>query len=99
MNEPARQATEDAILSVEIELADADRELRDNELVGVIDQSSTAEVAVLLDGLSRRYIPAGLGGDPIRNAAVLPTGKNFYGFDPARIPSPATYAIGEKLAQ
>jgi cobaltochelatase CobN len=99
MNEAARQATVDAILSVESELIDADRELRANELAGLIDQSSTAEIRALLDGLSGRYIPAGPGGDPIRNAAVLPTGKNFYGFDPARMPSPATYAIGEKLAQ
>lgn len=99
MNEVEREATVDAILSVESELTDENRKLRAEELADLIEQSSTAEIKALLGGLSGRYIPAGPGGDPIRNAAVLPTGKNFYGFDPARMPSPATYAIGEKLAQ
>ncbi|MGC3956481.1 MAG: cobaltochelatase subunit CobN [Verrucomicrobiota bacterium] len=63
-----------------------------------IEASGRAELDALSAGLAGKYIPAGPGNDPIRNPEALPTGKNFYGFDPARLPSVATFAAGSRLA-
>jgi len=47
------------------------------------------EMGALLDGLDGKYILPGPGGDPIRNPAVLPTGKNMHALDPQAIPTSA----------
>ena len=47
----------------------------------------------------RQIYPCWSGNDPIRNPDSLPTGKNFYSFDPTRIPSKSTYEMGTKLAK
>ncbi|MEW6618124.1 MAG: cobaltochelatase subunit CobN [bacterium] len=64
-----------------------------------IIQSAQRELDSFIAALSGRYIPAGQGNDPIRNPDSLPTGKNFYSFDPRRIPSKTTYEMGVKLAK
>ena len=44
----------------------------------------------MLDSMTTRHCaPAGPGGDPIRNPAVLPTGKNIHALDPQSIPTQA----------
>ena len=54
-----------------------------------------------LDGLVRaldgRFIAPAPGADLLRNPEVLPTGRNTYGFDPYRVPSPT--AMHEGRAQ
>src|SRR5690606_2665285 len=60
--------------------------------------SGPAEMQGLLDALEGKFISPDTGNDPLRNPDALPTGKNFYGFDPSRMPSQAIYAEGEKLA-
>ena len=45
------------------------------------------EVGALKEALDGRYIEPGPGGDPIRNPAVLPTGKNIHALDPQSIPT------------
>lgn len=72
--------------------AEKDRVRRD------LDDSPARELARLLDGLNGRYVPAGEGNDPLRNLAAIPTGKNFYGFSPARVPSRAAWEIGKRAA-
>ncbi len=57
------------------------------------------ELAHLLAALAGRYIPTSFGGDPIRNPEILPTGRNLYGFDPARLPSPRAWEVGRALAE
>ncbi|MGF1535758.1 MAG: magnesium chelatase subunit H, partial [Elainellaceae cyanobacterium] len=47
------------------------------------------ELGALLQGLEGRYVLPGPGGDPIRNPAVLPTGKNIHALDPQSIPTTA----------
>merc|ERR1711965_925919 len=47
------------------------------------------EMGALLDGLDGKFITPGPGGDPIRNPAVLPTGKNMHALDPQAIPTSA----------
>ncbi len=47
------------------------------------------ELGSLLRALEGEYILPGPGGDPIRNPAVLPTGKNMHALDPQSIPTAA----------
>jgi cobaltochelatase CobN len=63
-----------------------------------ISGSGSAEIAALLAGLDGRYVQPGEGNDPIRNPNALPTGRNFYGFNPQKIPSPAAWELGRKAA-
>ena len=49
-------------------------------------------------GLRGGFIAGGGGGEPIRNPDSYPTGKNFYGIDPDKVPKPASYDMGIKLA-
>ncbi len=58
-----------------------------------------SEIDSLMRGLRGGYIQAAAGGDPIRNPESLPTGKNFYGFDPEKVPSKAAWESGKKAAQ
>ena len=57
-----------------------------------------SEMASLIRGLSGGYIPSAPGNDPIRNPDSLPTGKNFYGFDPEKTPSREAWENGKKAA-
>lgn len=50
-------------------------------------------------GLDGRYIPPGLGGDPLRNPEVLPTGRNSYQFDPRLVPSEEACRRGREIAE
>lgn len=61
--------------------------------------SGKEEIKSLIKALSGKYIRPGQGNDPLRNPNSLPTGKNFYAFDPTKIPSPSVYELGKKLAQ
>jgi len=58
-----------------------------------------SEMESLLRGLRGGYIPPASGNDPIRNPESLPTGKNFYGFDPDKVPSKEAWAAGKNAAQ
>jgi cobaltochelatase CobN len=57
------------------------------------------ELTNLLAGLDGRFIEPGLGGDPIRNPEVLPTGRNSYQFDPALVPSDEATRRGRQIAE
>lgn len=97
-DEAKRAATAEAILSLEPNLSPAEHARRKAELMTRIEASAHAELDALSAGLSGRYIAAGPGNDPVRNPDSLPTGKDFYGFDPSRLPSTATFAAGSRLA-
>jgi cobaltochelatase CobN len=57
---------------------------------------ATPEMTAFLDALEGRHIPAGYGGDPIRNPDALPTGRNLYGFDPSKVPTRAAFEAGKE---
>lgn len=97
--EPAMQeATVNAMMAMEGELAPEEYDARRAQYLTNIQASARAELDSLSAGLAGRYISAGPGNDPVRNPASLPTGKNFYGFDPSRLPTPASYTAGSQLA-
>lgn len=56
------------------------------------------EINSVLDALEGQYISPALGDDPVRSPSVLPTGKNFYAFNPYLIPSEETWNQGVELA-
>lgn len=64
-----------------------------------LQSSGELEIKRLISGLEGKYIPAGEGNDPVRNPSAIPTGKNFFGFDPDKLPSQAAWELGAKAAQ
>ncbi len=73
-----------------------DREGKD--ITDKLKLSGPNEIDRLVHGLNGRYVPPGQGNDPFRNPKAIPTGKNFYGFDPARVPSKEAYELGVRAA-
>ncbi len=97
-SEKLRQSTAEAILSLAGKLSPVEHARRKAELVALIEQSARAELDALVAGLAGRYVAAGPGNDPIRNPESLPTGRDLYGFDPSRLPTPGTWEQGKTLA-
>lgn len=57
------------------------------------------EIINLLRGFNAEYIEAGASGALARGKVeILPTGRNFYAIDPWKIPTPAAWKVGVKLA-
>ncbi|MBL8532950.1 MAG: cobaltochelatase subunit CobN, partial [Betaproteobacteria bacterium] len=94
-----KETTADAVLSLEKNLDVDTRRARMEALVAAIDQSAVDELNAFAHGLAGGYVAAGPGNDPVRNPDSLPTGRNLYGFDPSRMPSRASWNMGEKLAR
>lgn len=93
------KSTAQAMASVENNLTE---QLRNDKIVDYINrikESGKAELDAFINALNGKYIVAGTGNDPLRNPDSLPTGKNFYSFDPTKIPSRSTYELGVKLAK
>lgn len=61
-------------------------------------QSGNEELKMFLHGLNGKFVQAQVGNDPIRSPNAIPTGKNFYTFDPRTIPAPYSDSIGKILA-
>lgn len=97
--EALRQSTAEAMLSLSGALVAEEYERRKSAYAELIETSAKNELDALMHGLSGRYVSAGPGNDPIRNPASLPTGRNLYGFDPSRLPSPGTWEKGRQLAE
>ena len=58
-------------------------------------EKTTDEFDSTLAALDGAFIPPGPSGAPTRGQAhILPTGRNFYSVDPARIPSPGAWGGG-----
>jgi len=57
----------------------------------------TIEIPRILDALEGKYIPPKIGGDPVRKPEALPTGNNFFSFDPRTIPTKEAWNVAVKL--
>ena len=63
-------------------------------------KQTTDEIASCLAALEGRFVPPGPSGAPSRGQAdILPTGRNFYSVDPQKIPTPAAWLVGQRLAE
>ncbi|MCG8589706.1 MAG: cobaltochelatase subunit CobN, partial [Proteobacteria bacterium] len=56
------------------------------------------ERRALLAGLAGRFVPPGVGNDPIRTPEALPTGRNFHALDGSVLPTRVSYELGAELA-
>jgi magnesium chelatase subunit H len=57
------------------------------------------ELPALIHALDAGYIPPAPGGDLLKTPAILPTGRNLYGFDPFRMPTAYAVQDGAKQAE
>ena len=85
-----RQSTIDAIREVAKDIPA--KELDKNILL-----SGDRELENSINALNGIYITTGTGNDPVRNPQSLPTGKNFYAFNPDKIPKREAWQVGVKL--
>ncbi len=93
-----RDSTIQAIVSADRSLLPTNAKVLAEDMEERITASGPRELASLLHAANGGYIPGGNGGEPIRNPDVYPTGKNFYGIDPDKVPKKASWEIGVKLA-
>ncbi len=93
------KTTAEAVFSTEKTLFEEERKKKTGDFEKRIRLSAQSELDAFISALNGKYIRAGQGNDPIRNPDAYPTGKNFYSFDPTKIPSMATYDMGVKLAR
>jgi cobaltochelatase CobN len=96
---PLRDSTIDAIVSADRSLLPNKAEVLADEIEHRIVASGPRELDSLVRALGGGFLPAGSGGEPIRNPDAYPTGKNFYGIDPDKVPKPASWEMGVKLGQ
>lgn len=93
-----RDSTVEAIVSIDRRLLPENAKVLASDMDARIVRSGQRELDSLLRGLRGGYITTGGGGEPLRNPDAYPTGKNFYGIDPDKVPKPASYQMGIKLA-
>ena len=61
--------------------------------------ATDTETPALIHALDGGFIRPVAGGDLIRNADILPTGRNLHGFDPFRLPSAFALQDGAEQAE
>jgi magnesium chelatase subunit H len=91
----AREAAKRSGLPATAETADLFQRLE--VAAGHLAQDS--ETPALLRALDASYIRPVAGGDLIRSADILPTGRNLHGFDPFALPSATALRHGAAQAQ
>ncbi len=91
--------TGDAIRSTARFIVKQNSHVKLKDMERALSASGPREINSLMRALKGRFIPPGEGNDPIRNPGAIPTGKDFYGFDPQKIPSPAAWKLGKEAAQ
>jgi cobaltochelatase CobN len=97
-DKPQRESTVDAIVSADRSLLPSDAQVLAADMNERIVASGARELDNLARALRGGFVPVGGGGEPIRNPDSYPTGKNFYGIDPDKVPKKAAWELGVKLA-
>ncbi|MCE7879639.1 MAG: cobaltochelatase subunit CobN [Candidatus Jettenia sp. AMX1] len=69
------------------------------ELDKNIQEGAKRELSSMMKSMNGQFITTGTGNDPVRNPSSLPTGKNFYAFNPEKIPKKEAWQVGMKLAR
>ena len=93
-----RDSTVEAIVSTDRSLLPDAVEVFSDDMERRIVASGPRELDSLMNALDGGFVPAGNGGEPIRTPDAYPTGKNFYGINPDKVPKPATWEMGVTLA-
>ncbi|QKS01191.1 cobaltochelatase subunit CobN [Sphingomonas sp. CL5.1] len=92
-------STVSAIVNVDRSRLPDQRKILGDEMTRRIVASGPRELDGLMKALGGRFVPAGMGGEPVRNPDAYPTGANFYGIDPDKIPKPAAWDMGSRMAE
>jgi len=61
--------------------------------------SPALELKAMLEALDGGFVAPTPGGDPLRNPATVPTGRNLFSIDAERTPSAEAWAVGVDLAE
>ncbi len=93
-----RRSTVEAVVAVDRSLLPDAASVLAEDMEQRIVESAPRELANLVRGLGGLYVPSGGGGEPIRKPDAYPTGKNLHGIDPDKVPKPAAWDLGVKLA-
>ena len=93
-----RESTIEAIVSTDRSLLPDAVEIFSEDMEHRIVASGARELDSLMSALDGGFVPAGNGGEPIRTPDAYPTGKNFYGINPDKVPKPAAWEMGVTLA-
>jgi cobaltochelatase CobN len=93
-----RDSTIEAIVEADRSLLPKNAVVLAADMEARIVESGPRELDNLARALGGGFVPTGGGGEPIRNPDSYPTGKNFYGIDPDKVPKPASWEMGVKLA-
>jgi cobaltochelatase CobN len=93
-----RETTIEAIVNMDRSLLPNAAKVLAAEMEQRITTSGPRELDNLMRALRGGFVPAGSGGEPIRNPDSYATGNNFFGIDPDKVPKPASYDLGVKLA-
>jgi cobaltochelatase CobN len=96
---PLRATTIDAIVTVDRSLLPNKAKVFAADMEQRIVASGPRELDRLMRALRGGFVGTGGGGEPVRNPDAYPTGKNFYGIDPDKVPKPASWDMGVQLAQ
>jgi cobaltochelatase CobN len=96
---PLRDSTIDVIVSTDRSLLPDRQKVLAAEMEQRIVSSGPRELDSLVRALRGGFIAAGGGGEPVRNPDSYPTGKDFYGIDPDKVPKPASWDLGVTLAK
>ena len=91
--------TGDALRSTAEFIVKQNRHVKLRDVEKALEASGPREIKSLMRALNGRFIPPGEGNDPIRNPGAIPTGSDFYGFDPQKIPSRAAWKLGKEAAK
>ncbi|MCF6158002.1 MAG: cobaltochelatase subunit CobN [wastewater metagenome] len=75
------------------------KDISAEELNKNIQRSAERELTNTMKSLNGQFISTGTGNDPVRNPKSLPTGKNFYAFNPDKIPKKEAWQVGVTLTQ
>jgi cobaltochelatase CobN len=90
--------TVNAIVATDRSLLPAKIKVETEEMTQRITASGKRELDSMITALRGGFVPAGSGGEPIRNPDSYATGNNFYGIDPDKVPKQASWELGVKLA-
>ena len=94
-----RSPTGDALDDMSAAIVDTHPEQRLDQVAGALTASGRREMDHLIRALAGGYVPPAQGNDPIRNIKSIPTGNNFFGFSPDKVPSRAAWEMGRQAAQ
>ena len=94
-----RDSTIDAIVSVDRSLLPNTAKVLADDMEQRIVESGPKELDSLVRALRGGFVGTGGGGEPLRNPDAYPTGRNFYGIDPDKVPKPASWDLGVTLAK